>query len=115
MRAISATGGFRVPLALFILVLDGFRVAGDFLFLGGRPRSSERLGMGREGFRKCAVDSIGPAAIVLDNPTRGTFRVRRGEILSHLKSSGEPANLFATRCLADPGSDTGDPAVICFK
>ena len=33
VRAVSAAGGFRVPLALVILVLDGFRVAGDFLLL----------------------------------------------------------------------------------
>jgi hypothetical protein len=35
--AVSASGGFRVPLALVILVLDGFRVAGDFLLLSSRP------------------------------------------------------------------------------
>jgi hypothetical protein len=49
VRPISATGGFRVPLALVILVLDCFRVAGDLLFIGGRPRGSERGGMSREG------------------------------------------------------------------
>jgi hypothetical protein len=55
-RAVSAAGGFRVPLALVILILDSFRVAGEFLLLGGRSRRSERLGMSREGFRKHPVD-----------------------------------------------------------
>jgi uncharacterized membrane protein YphA (DoxX/SURF4 family) len=44
MRAVSAAGGFRVPLALVILVFDGFRVARDFLLLGGRLRGCERIG-----------------------------------------------------------------------
>src|SRR5262249_33768606 len=34
VRAISPTGRFRVPLTLVILVLDRFRVAGNFLLLG---------------------------------------------------------------------------------
>jgi hypothetical protein len=67
VRAVSAAGGFRVPLALVILVLDGFRVARDFLLLGGGLRGCERLGMGLECFRKYAVDFIGPAAVVLDD------------------------------------------------
>jgi hypothetical protein len=46
-RAVSAAGGFRVPLALAILVLDGFRVARDFLLLSGRSRRSESHGSGR--------------------------------------------------------------------
>src|SRR5262249_5160441 len=92
--AVSAAGGFRVPLALVILVLDSFRVAGDFLLLGGRPRRSERLGMGRERFRKHAVDFIGPAAVVLDNfvcnVRHGTpFEFAGGQILSHLKICGD--------------------------
>jgi hypothetical protein len=37
VRAVSTAGGFRVPLALVILVLDGFRLARNYL-LGGRPR-----------------------------------------------------------------------------
>jgi len=48
VRTVPAAGPFRVPRALVILVLDGFRVARDFLLRGGRPRGSERLGMGRE-------------------------------------------------------------------
>src|SRR5262249_31087714 len=89
MRAVSAAGSFRVPLALVILVLDGFRVAGDFLLLGGRPRGGERLGM----VRKHAVDFIGPAAVVLDNLVgdvrHGTpFELAGGQILSHLKIRG---------------------------
>ena len=67
VRAVSAAGGFRVPLALVILVFDGFRVAGDLLLLGGRLRGCERLGMGWEGFRKHGVNLIGPAAVVLDD------------------------------------------------
>jgi hypothetical protein len=59
-----------VPRALVIFILDGFAVAGDFLLRGGRPRSGERLGTGREGFRKYAVDFIGPAAVVLDKSRR---------------------------------------------
>src|SRR6516165_2068352 len=47
---VSATGGFRVPLALVIFVLDCFRVAWDLLFLGGRPRGGQGLGMSREWF-----------------------------------------------------------------
>jgi len=57
--AVSATGSFRVPLALLILVLDSFRVAGNFLLLGSRPRGGECLGMGWERLRKHAVDLIG--------------------------------------------------------
>jgi hypothetical protein len=45
-RAVSTAGGFRVPLTLVILVLDGLRVAWDFLLLGGgfkhMTRSSQR-------------------------------------------------------------------------
>src|SRR5262245_6674615 len=97
--AVSAAGGFHVPLALVILVLDGFRVARDFLLRGGRPRSGERLGMGREGFRKYAVDFIGPAAVVPDNLVGDIrhdtpFEYAGGGILSDLEISGEPANLF---------------------
>src|SRR6516225_7685384 len=93
-RAVSAAGGFRVPLALVILVLDSFRVAGDFLLLGGRPRRSERLGMGREGFRKHTVDFIGPAAVVLDNFVGDLrhgrpFEFAGDQILSHLKIRGD--------------------------
>src|SRR5262249_9542925 len=56
----------------------------------GRPRGGDRLGMGREGFRKHAVDSIGPTAVVLDNLvghiSHGTpFEYAGSEILSHLK------------------------------
>jgi hypothetical protein len=40
---------------------------GGFLLLGGRLRGRERLGMGREGFRKHGVDLTGPAAVVLDD------------------------------------------------
>jgi len=50
VRTVSAAGGFRVPLALIILVLDGFSVAGDFLLAGGRLCGGERLVMGREAF-----------------------------------------------------------------
>jgi hypothetical protein len=39
VRAVSASGGFRVPFALVILVFDGFRVAGDFLLLGSARRN----------------------------------------------------------------------------
>jgi hypothetical protein len=59
-----------VPRALVIFILDGFGVARDLLLLRGCPRGGERLGMGREGFRKYAVDSIGPAAVVLDKSRR---------------------------------------------
>src|SRR5262249_31628410 len=98
--AVSAAGGFRVPRALVILILDGFRVAGDFLLLRGRPSGGECLGMSREGFRKHAVDSIGPATLVLDNLVGDVrhetpFEDAGGEILSHLEISGEPANLSA--------------------
>jgi hypothetical protein len=67
VRAVSPTGGFRVPLTLVILVLDSFRVAGNFLLLGRCPRGYERLGVGRERLRKHAIDLIGPAAVVLDD------------------------------------------------
>src|SRR6516164_4688003 len=67
MRAVATAGGFPVPLAVVILILNGFRVAGHFLLLGGRPRRGERLGMGGEAFGKHTIDLIGPAAVVLDN------------------------------------------------
>ncbi len=56
-----------MPLALLIFVLDGFRVARDFLLRGGRLCGSERLGMGREGFRKHAADLVGPTTVMLDD------------------------------------------------
>jgi hypothetical protein len=71
VRTVSAAGGFRVPLALIILVLDGFGVARDFLLAGGRLCSGERIGMGREAFGKHAVDLIGPAPVVLDKISCG--------------------------------------------
>jgi hypothetical protein len=65
VRAVSAAGGSRVPLALVILIFDSFRVAGDFLLLGRRLRGCERFVMGQEGFRKHGVDLIGPPAAVV--------------------------------------------------
>ncbi len=49
VRAVSAAGSFRMPLALIILILNRFRMAGDFLLAGGRRRGGERLGMGGNG------------------------------------------------------------------
>jgi hypothetical protein len=67
MGPVPTAGGFRVPLSLVILVFDGFLVAWDFLLASSHLRSGQRLGMGREGFRKHAIDLVGPAAVVLDN------------------------------------------------
>jgi len=58
VRAIAAAGGFRVPLALVILVLNGFRMARDFLLGGGRLRRGKRVSVGWKAFRKHAVDLI---------------------------------------------------------
>jgi hypothetical protein len=55
VRAIAAAGGFRVPLALVILVLNGFRMARDFLLGGGRLRRGKRVSVGWKAFRKRAV------------------------------------------------------------
>jgi hypothetical protein len=41
--------------------------AGDFLLGSCRLRSGERVRVGRESFRKHAIDFIGPATVVLDN------------------------------------------------
>jgi len=60
MRTILTAHGFTVPLALFILVLDCFRVTGKFLLRGGRLRRGERFGVSRKGFRKHAIDLVGP-------------------------------------------------------
>src|SRR3984893_2931631 len=119
VRAVSAAGGFRVPLALVILVLDGFRVAGDFLLLGGRLGGRERLGVGRERFRKYAVDFIGPAAVVLDDLVgdirHGTpFGFAGGLILSRRKirrdtNSSADLQAVAYQCAAVVGPA---PAVI---
>ena len=48
MRAVLPTGRLGMQLTLVILVLDSFRVAGNFLLLGRRLRGCERLGVGRE-------------------------------------------------------------------
>jgi len=67
VRAIATAGSFCVPLALVILVLNGFRIAGDFLLGGGRLGRGERVGVGWKALRKHAVDLIGPATVVLDD------------------------------------------------
>ena len=67
MRTVAAAGGFGVPLALLVLELDDLGVAGDRLLGGGSLRGRQRVGMGREGLRKHAIDLVGPAAIVLDD------------------------------------------------
>src|SRR5215470_14717386 len=67
MRTIPTAHGFTVPLALFILVLDCFRVTGKFLLRGGRLRRGERFGVGRKGFRKHAIDLVGPATVMLND------------------------------------------------
>jgi hypothetical protein len=58
---------FRMPLALVILVFDGFPVTGNFLLGSSYLRGGQCLGMGWEGFRKHAIDFVGTAAVVLHN------------------------------------------------
>jgi hypothetical protein len=52
VRALATAGGFRVPLALVILVLNSFRMARDFLLGGGRLRRRERVSVRWKAFRK---------------------------------------------------------------
>jgi len=67
VRAVSASGGFGVPVAFVILIFDRFGVPRYFLLLRGRLCRGEGLGMRREAFRKRAIDFIGLATVMLDN------------------------------------------------
>src|ERR1700721_3139613 len=64
---VAAGGGFGVPLAVGGLVLDRLGTAGHALLGGGALGGGECCGMGREGFRKNAVDGVGPAAVMLND------------------------------------------------
>src|SRR6266702_8305873 len=83
LRPVAAIGGFGEPLALGGLVLDRLGAAGHALLGGGAAGGGEGGGMGRERFRKYAVDGVGPATVVLDDfvghvAHRGTW-LPRGE------------------------------------
>ena len=53
---IGAGGELGVPLALLVLVFDGFGPPGRALLGGGAPRRIERFGVGRKALREGAVD-----------------------------------------------------------
>src|SRR5262249_22256384 len=81
IRAITAGGGFDVPLTLRVLVFDDLAEARHALLLGRGPGGRQRFRVGREGLRKYAVDLVRPAAVVLDDFIRHvrhccTFAVR---------------------------------------
>src|SRR5437016_13563628 len=67
LGAVAAGGGFAVPFAVRRLVFDRLGTAGDALLGGGALGGGKRCGMGREGFRKHAVDGVGPAAVMLND------------------------------------------------
>src|SRR6266404_1705203 len=67
LGAVAAGGGFAVPFAVRRLVFDRLGAAGNALLGGGALGGGKRCGMGREGFRKHAVDGVGPAAVMLND------------------------------------------------
>ena len=56
-----------MPLALFVLVFDGFSLPGRALLGGGAPRRCERPRMRRKALLEGAVDRIGPAIFVAED------------------------------------------------
>src|SRR5271168_2329998 len=68
LGTVVAGGGFDVPLAVGGLVFDRLGSAGYPLFGGDALGGGERHGMGRKRFREYAIDGIGPAAVVLNDP-----------------------------------------------
>src|SRR5262245_30533194 len=59
--------GLGVPAAFFVFIFDDFCVTWHRLFLSSCLRGRERIGMGRESFRKDTVDLVSPAAVVFDD------------------------------------------------
>src|SRR4030088_1831481 len=65
LGAVAAGGGLGVPFAIGRFIFDGLGTAGHALFGGGAFGCGECCGVGREGFRKHAIDGVGPAAVML--------------------------------------------------
>src|SRR5262249_38807370 len=67
-RTIPAGRGLGVPVAFLVLVFDCLRVTGDALFGRGRARRRKRRLVGGKRLRENAVDRVGPAVVVTDDP-----------------------------------------------
>src|SRR5258708_162202 len=67
LGTIAAGGGLGVPFAVRRLVFDRLGMAGHALLGGGALGGDKRRGMGREGFRKHAIDGVGLAAVMLND------------------------------------------------
>src|SRR6516165_6840719 len=68
LRTVAAGGRLGVPVAFLVLVFDALRVPGHALLGGGRARRRERRIVGRKRLREHAVDCIGPAVVVANDP-----------------------------------------------
>src|SRR5690348_11461702 len=69
-RAVMAVDMLGPPVTARILILDLCRVAGNALLEGGALGGSQGGTVAREGLGKDAVELIGPAAVMLDDPIR---------------------------------------------
>src|ERR1700722_12117722 len=68
LGTVVAGGGLHVPLAIGGLVFDRLGSAGYPLFGGDALGGGECRGMGRKRLREYAVDGVGPAAVMLNDP-----------------------------------------------
>src|SRR4051812_14558866 len=64
---VAAGGGLGVPFAVRGFIFDHLGASRHPLLGRGMFGRGKRRGMGRESLRKCAVDGIGPAAIMLND------------------------------------------------
>src|SRR6202022_3547352 len=67
LGTVAAGGGLGMPLAVGGLIFDRLGTAGHALLGGGALGGGEGCRAGREGFRKHAIDGVGPAAVMLDD------------------------------------------------
>src|ERR1700760_754902 len=67
LGTVTAGGSFGMPFAIGGFVLDRFGSPRYPLLGSGTPRRRESCGMAHKGFRKHAIDGVGPAAIMLDD------------------------------------------------
>ena len=65
---VDAGGGLGVPFAVGGLVFDRLGAPRHALLGGGAPGRGERRGVACEWLREHAVDGVGPAAVMLDDP-----------------------------------------------
>src|SRR5437899_9684980 len=68
IRTIAAGGRLRAPMAFLVLVFDDLRVPGYALLGRRRAGCRKRRLVGRERLREHAVDRVGPALVVADDP-----------------------------------------------